>query len=60
VLSNLTVWATIYMLYWEGRIVSCNQGAEYLEGYPVRVQPTDAPAFARLIPSVRMRCSRFV
>jgi hypothetical protein len=28
--------------------------------YPFRVQPTDAPAFARLIPSVRMRCSRAV
>ena len=28
--------------------------------YPFRVQPTDAPAFARLIPSVRMRCSRVV
>ena len=25
-----------------------------------RVQPTDAPAFARLIPSARMRCSRVV
>src|SRR5665811_2154603 len=28
--------------------------------YPFRVQPTDAPAFARLIPSARMRCSRVV
>src|ERR1035437_5471339 len=28
--------------------------------YPFRVHPTDAPAFARLIPSVSMRCRRVV
>jgi hypothetical protein len=44
------------------RIFDCARRPPHLpfkpSKFPFRVQPTDAPAFARLIPSVRMRCSR--